>query len=134
MVKRLAEMNIIREDDPRSLYVPHHGDGREDYCISRTDRLRIVVKELHQNVNLGAAKLEGLLTDWFPVHSMHNLHRFAVTWASFRKLRDFTYVQPIPRIKVYFGARMAFMLGWLGNYCKMLVPLSVVACSGTQGH
>jgi hypothetical protein len=58
---------------------------------------------------------------------MHNLHRFAVTWASFRKLRDFTYVQPIPRIKVYFGARMAFMLGWLGNYCKMLVPLSVVA-------
>lgn len=126
-VKRLYDMEIIPEEDPRHVYQTHHGDGRRDYCVGRTDRLRIVLKEMNENINLGAAKLQGLLVEWYPVHSMHQLHRFGSTWAAFSKMLDLSFVQPIPKIHGYFGARMAFMFAWLGLYCKMLLPLSVVA-------
>lgn len=131
-VKRFRELDIIDADDPRQLYAPHF-DGGHTYCVSRTDRLRIVLKELSLTINLPAAKFDGLLEDWYPVHDMESLHRFGATWAAFTKFADFTFVQPIPRIEQYFGARVAFIFAWTGLYCKMLVPLAMLAMMWQSG-
>jgi hypothetical protein len=131
-VKRFHEIEIIECDDPRQLYVPHY-EGNHIYCISRTDRLRIVLKELSLTINLPAAKFDGLIEDWYPVHDMDSLHRFGATWASFEKLPDVTFVQPIPRLEQYFGARVAFIFAWTGLQCKMLVPLAMLAVMWQSG-
>jgi len=51
----------------------------------------------------------------------------AEKWGSFRLITDLSFSQPIISIRHYFGARIAFLAGWNGVYCKALLGLAPVA-------
>jgi len=95
--------------------------------VSGSNLIRIMFRELSEYIDLDAAKAEGLLVDWYPVHSATFLKPFKVRFGRLRMMADLTFVQPLQSIKEYFGERLAFNFGWNGFYCKLLLSLVPLA-------
>eukprot|EP00747_Dinoflagellata_sp_TGD_P111252 gnl/TRDRNA2_/TRDRNA2_171176_c9_seq6.p1 gnl/TRDRNA2_/TRDRNA2_171176_c9~~gnl/TRDRNA2_/TRDRNA2_171176_c9_seq6.p1 ORF type:complete len:940 (-),score=124.95 gnl/TRDRNA2_/TRDRNA2_171176_c9_seq6:162-2981(-) len=154
IVERLYRAGVLLKNDPRELYqsghhAPPHLKGQEKSgwsptgsrngspskvpvlekvtILSGSQRVDIVERELTDRVNLDAAVEEGLLAGWYPAHNEHWLVKLRVTWASWRRCMDLSFVQPIPMIKTYYGPRVAFIFLWNGLYCKALLALLPIA-------
>jgi hypothetical protein len=130
IVQRLFDQGYIKTNDARNVYATHHievGGADTSHVVSRTTRVRMVASQLEKTINLDAAKMEKLLVDWYPTHSLNALIKLGRHWAALRNVKDLSFVQPVPSIYAYFGARVAFIFGWTGLYCKLLLPLVPVA-------
>jgi len=127
IVQNLHKAEVLPEDEARQLYRTHHGRDEHGCIASGKERFRLLYKELCSQLDLDAAVAEGLIVDWYPSHSYLWLSKLTRTWASFGRLHDFSFVQPVPMIHDYFGARVAFIFAWNGLYCKALFALTVLS-------
>jgi len=127
IIRRLHTAEVLPDGEPRELYRTHHGRDERGCIASGKDRFRLMYRELCSYLDLDAARQEGLILDWYPSHSHLWLSKLTRTWASFSRLKDFSFVQPVSTIHDYFGARVAFIFAWNGLYCKALFALSVLS-------
>eukprot|EP00747_Dinoflagellata_sp_TGD_P003490 gnl/TRDRNA2_/TRDRNA2_108716_c0_seq2.p1 gnl/TRDRNA2_/TRDRNA2_108716_c0~~gnl/TRDRNA2_/TRDRNA2_108716_c0_seq2.p1 ORF type:complete len:997 (+),score=181.62 gnl/TRDRNA2_/TRDRNA2_108716_c0_seq2:172-3162(+) len=129
IVSRLHQAGVLCKEDHRELFVTHHTHGRahNTAVVSGLERIRFIFREVSSHFDCDAAKEEGLMLDWYPVHHTQNLAKLRATWASWNRLRDMSFVQPIPFINTYFGSRVAFSFAWNGLYCKALLCILPVA-------
>jgi hypothetical protein len=112
-----AECKVFRNDK----------DSGKESCISSVECVRILYAELCGCLDVGAAVDERLVCVWFPVHNPYSIQELQAIWANWSLLTDMTFVQPIPFLKEYFGARMAFLFAWNGVVCKAMLPLILLA-------
>lgn len=108
------------------VFKDYANSGKES-CILSVDCVRILHDELNHCIDIGACVEHGLVCVWFPVHNPYSIQELQAVWASWRYCIDPTFVQPVPFLKEYFGARMAFLFAWNGVVCKSLVPLILLA-------
>lgn len=128
---RSPPMEGFVKDDPisndRMFFKTFHGKREEGSIISGLERIRLIHRHISSHLNLDAAKEQGILKDWYPVHSRHWLAELNACWANLGLIKDITFVQPLMMIHNYFGSRIAFLFAWNGAYCKMLCALLPIA-------
>jgi len=124
---RLPKNVMGPEATDLDFYKTFHGKHDQGSIISGNERIRLIHRHLSSHLNLDAAKQQGILKDWYPVHSTHWLSDLTACWANLEMLKDLTFVQPLTFIHNYFGARIAFLFAWNGTYCKMLCALVPIA-------
>ncbi len=115
---------VIKSNDVHDLYQTSHGLGE---LITGSQRFRIVYSQLLGNVNLDYAQQIGIIKDWYPAHSLPWLQRLGQHWARLGLIWDYSFVQPMDDLYMYFGARIAFIFSWNGVYCKGLLAIAPLA-------
>jgi hypothetical protein len=127
IVDALFKQGLIESADSRDLFHVYGNTGKGTTISCSRQCIRIVYRELASVLDLGAAKDEGLIIGWYPVHNPNRVQEFKVTWANWWNLLDWSFVQPIPAIRDYFGAKVAFQFAWNGVYAKGLFMLLLIA-------
>jgi hypothetical protein len=90
-------------------------------------RIKLILDWFRKYLDLDACMQEGIVIKWFPAHSSGKVKHLKQKWANWGLIKDLSFFQPIPSLKVYFGAHLAFMFAWNGSYCKLLLGLCVPA-------
>lgn len=127
MVEKLASLDVIEQDDPRNLFITFKGKDPNGCLMSGLERFRTIYRRLCTGIDFDSAQDCGLISTWYPSHSLVRLQRLGATWGSFSLLKDFTFFQPITMINEYFGSRVSFLFAWNGVYCKALLALVPLA-------
>lgn len=127
IVQNLHRAQILQANDPKELYKTHYGHDTQGSIATGAERFKILYKQICNHLDLDAAHHSGLISDWYPSHSRLWLSKFERTWGTFSLLKDWSFVQPVPLIHDYFGARVAFIFAWNGFYCKALLPLAILS-------
>jgi len=127
IVDALCNQGIIESKDAGSLFHKYGSTGKGSTISSSRECIRIVYRELASVIDLGAAVDEGLIVAWYPVHNPQRVEEFKVMWANWWNLLDTSFRQPIPAIRDYFGAKVAFQFAWNGVYLKGLFMLVLIA-------
>lgn len=128
--EEVPELFDKRSDRPRCdiFRVYHDCRDREDGDIHCSrDRVRLLFETLIRDINLDKAVTSGMIVGWYPVHNTRWIETLKDTWSGSHNWTDLTFRQPVTLIKNYFGSRVAFSLAWIGHWCKMLVPLTIIA-------
>jgi len=120
---RLARNILGEEATDLDMYKTFHGRHKQGFLIAGTERIRLVHRHLSKHVDLDMAVQQGMLKDWYPVHSIHGLAELQACWSGLDLFKDFSFVQPMTLLQEYFGSRLAFTLAWNGLYCKLLLAL-----------
>lgn len=123
-VSLLYTGGVLGEDAAEQLY---RTSGERNMLLTGLQRIRLISRECSRHVNLDVARDEGLLIDWFPVHSKSWLRKLRSIWGNWRLLLDFSFVQPVNSLREYFGSRLAFTYAWNGFFCKALMALLLPA-------
>jgi len=126
MVERLHDIGILISKEETELFKSFPNSGKVT-VVNTKDCIWTIHNEIAQHVDLCAAKEEGLLVTWYPVHNPNQIALFRSIWANWSCLFDLTFRQPIPLIRDYFGPRIGFLFEWNGVYCKGLLVLVTVA-------
>jgi hypothetical protein len=126
IVSALHREGVLEDDHMDSLF-KCQGNIYKGANISSKECIRIIFRELAGVIDLGAAKEEGLIVGWYPVHNPKRVNEFRVTWANWWNILHWSFVQPIPAIREYFGAKVAFQFAWNGVYAKGLLMLLLVS-------
>jgi len=126
MVERLHDIGILISKEETELFKSFPNSGKVT-IVNTKDCIWTIHNEITQHVDLCAAKEEGLLVTWYPVHNPNQVELMKSIWANWRCLLDFTFRQPTPLLRDYFGPRIAFLFEWNGVYCKSLLVLVTVA-------
>lgn len=124
LVEQLHRAGVIERGEAGEVYRMYRDAPGKPSTLMASDRFLLVHNEVSAGLNLSVAMEQGLLLDWYPVHDRQRLHLLRVTWASFDRLLDLAFVQPVHLIRDYFGARIAFDFAWNGLYCKALLALA----------
>lgn len=126
LMKTLYKEEITNSEDEIEVFKTFKRFGTKAY-ISSNMAIQLVMGEVSEVLDLEAAQDHGMIVAWFPVHSTHDVDKFTAIWGNFRALTDLNFVQPIPDLRDYFGARIAFLFAWNGVYAKALGVLLMTA-------
>ncbi|NXC49997.1 ANO9 protein, partial [Penelope pileata] len=108
---------LLRNPDSRL----QNNDAQQDVPV--TTRIRIVNFILHNTVTPDLEKLRDLMKKkvfeaMFPLHEKEEVREFLKEkWA---RWRDIFCLQPIEKIRCYFGEKVALYFAWLGWYTYLL--------------
>jgi hypothetical protein len=125
-IRGLCEQGLTTSENGDDLFREYVGSGK-GACISSMECFRIVYGEFARCVDLGAAQDEGLVACSYAVHNPKRIAELKAMWANWGMLMDFSFEQPIPYLRDYFGTRVAFLFAWNGVYCKGLLALVLVS-------
>jgi hypothetical protein len=127
LVQALHKAHVLPKDDDRELYRVYHDRDSQGSVMSSRERIRIIQREVTRFLDVEAAKDIGILIEWYPAHSELWLRKLRATWSSKERIKDFSFVQPVPLLREYYGSQLAFSFAWQGCWCKGLICLSVLA-------
>jgi len=127
IIDQLYGAGVIQHKEVGEVYRMYHDGPDKPLTLMASDRFLLIHNEVMAGLNLSVALDHGLILDWYPVHDRQRLHLLHVTWASFDRLLDLDFVQPVHLIRDYFGARIGFDFAWNGFYCKALLALAPLA-------
>jgi hypothetical protein len=126
VLQGLNDCGVVPSMDSAGIFREYVGSFKGS-AISSLECIKLVYNELSCEMDLGAAVEEELLVDWYPVHNPQRIEELRAMWASWWKVLDPSFRQPIPFLRDYFGPRVAFLFAWSGTYCKGLLALNLVA-------
>jgi hypothetical protein len=122
LVKTLLKEEIITEESETQVFKTFKRFNTESY-ISSNVAIQMMLNEVAEVLDLDAAAEHGMICTWFPVHSTYEWDRLTAIWGNWKAMTDLTFTQPVPELRDYFGARIAFLFAWNGVYCKALLVL-----------
>jgi len=123
-IERLAEHGILDCADEGELFKTFTDTGT---FVNSWQLLNVMWDKITSNLDLHAARDEGFLVTFFPVHNPMNVAELKATWANWWYLWDLSFAQPLPHLRNYFGTRITFIFAWNGHYSKALLALVAIA-------
>jgi len=116
------ETRFSEQNNGANLFKIFTGTYVDGSIFRASDRIQLLTRVIGMYVDTNDLVKYGLLKSVFPCHQKARLLGFS-SWASMSKI--YSWHQPIPDIRHYFGSEVAFYFAWLTFFTSHMLFLAV---------